>query len=47
MFHVVWNPDDLAAFPSLVRGVAPYFVNPKTDYVFHRAAAANPPINRP
>ena len=46
----MWNPDDLAALPGLVHGAALYAVNPKTDYgrieVFHRAAAANPPIRR-
>ena len=46
----MWNPDDLAAFPSLVRGVDNYKVDPKSDYgrlqVFYNAAASHPPIHR-
>jgi len=40
----IWNPSDLALFPSLVRGVSDYIVHADDDYA--HAAAARPGIFR-
>ena len=42
----IWNPSDLARYPDVVRGVAPYATQTGADYgrasIFYRAAAARP-----
>ena len=40
----IWNPADLAAYPSAVNGVTPYAVKPNTDY--GRVPARSPPVLR-